>query len=152
MKRDTKIAATVFAAIPLFILGTSTLCTWAISRGMSLEWRVVFRMICHGLASRCFYLWDVPMPICARCTAIYIGLFLGLMAFVAWPFFPERIMRVVAIGAAIPLAIDGLTQLMRLRESTNGLRFGTGIAAGFALGMWALSAIEHRDETALNLS
>ena len=152
MKRDTRIVAPIFAAIPVVILGASTLCTWLIARGASIEWRGLFRVLCHGLESRCFDLWDVPMPICTRCVAIYLGLLMGVLTFVVWPFFTERIMRGVALAAVLPLAVDGLTQLVRLRESTNGLRFGTGIVAGFAIGIWALSAIENRDETALKLS
>jgi uncharacterized membrane protein len=152
VKRDTRIVAPIFAAIPVVILGLSTLCTWLIARGASLEWRGLFRLVCHGLQSRCFELWNAPMPICTRCTAIYLGLLIGLVTFVVWPYFTERIMRSVALGAVIPLAVDGLTQLLRLRESTNELRFATGIVAGFAIGIWALSAIENRDETALKLS
>ena len=152
MRRDTKIAGSIFAAIPVLILSAATLCTWAIAQGASMKWRLAFRMLCHGLAERCFALWSVPMPICARCVAIYIGFFTGLVAFMAWPFISERVMRFVAVASLLPLAIDGLTQLARLRESTNGLRFATGIVAGLALGMWALSAIEKRDHRAVELS
>ncbi len=142
MRRNTRIAAVAFLAIPLVILGASVLCSWAVAHGASPSWRIPFHLFCHGIPSRCLLLWGVPMPICARCTAIYVGLFLGLLTFVVLPWMHERILRLVMIAAAMPLAIDGLTQLMHLRESTNALRFGTGSIAGFAFGMWVLSAIE----------
>jgi uncharacterized membrane protein len=30
-------------------------------------------VVCHQLPSRSFYLWAAQMPVCARCTGIYIG-------------------------------------------------------------------------------
>jgi uncharacterized membrane protein len=140
--RNARIAALAFICIPVFILGTSALCSWAVAHGASASWRIPFRIFCHGIPERCLLLWGVPMPICARCTAIYIGLFAGLIAFAAMPWMRENVLRIVMYAAVLPLAVDGITQLTHLRESTNALRFGTGIIAGLAFGMWVLSAIE----------
>lgn len=146
MTRNTWIAAAAFLSIPLFILGTSFLCTWAVAHGASPSWRLPFHLFCHGIPSRCFLIWGVPMPICARCTAIYIGLFAGLLSFIAMPWMSERVMRGVLYASVVPLGVDGITQLLHLRESTNLLRFGTGLVAGLAFGMWALSAIERPEK------
>jgi uncharacterized membrane protein len=54
----------------------------------------------------------------------------------------EAAARVVLVMAVVPLGVDGLTQLVRLRESTNGLRSATGLAAGIAFGLWAITAVE----------
>ena len=145
MKRETKIAAAVFAAIPVAVLSAAVLCSWAIAHGAPAYWRLPFRVLCHGIPHRCFTLFAVPMPICARCTGIYVGMFAGLAAFFAMPFVSERWLRISAFTTAGVLAIDGLTQLVRLRESTNELRLATGLAAGLTFGMWVLSAIERRD-------
>lgn len=142
MKRNTRIVAVVLALIPAWILGASTLCTWAVAHGASSNWRLLFRVMCHGIARRCFELWGVPMPICARCTGIYIGMFAGLVLFAVLPRIEERVARWALGIAIIPMAIDGLTQLAMLRESTNSLRLETGLAAGTALVFWALSAVE----------
>ena len=152
MKRDTKIVMGVVAAIPVAILSASTFCAWAIAHGASMRWRVLFRIMCHGIPERCLYLFGVPMPICARCVGIYAGLIAGLIAFWLLPMVTEKAMRIAAFIAVTPLAIDGLTQLARLRESTNPLRLSTGIVAGLALGMWALCAVERRDESKLSTS
>jgi len=152
MKRDTKIVMGVVAAIPAAILSASTLCAWAIAQGASMRWRVLFRIMCHGIPERCLYLFGVPMPICARCVGIYAGLIAGLIAFRLLPMITEKAMRIAAFIAVTPLAIDGLTQLARLRESTNPLRLATGIAAGFAFGMWVLTAVERREEHKLSTS
>ena len=142
MKKNTKIAAAVFAAIPLVILFASTLTTWAIAHGASMQWRLLFRMMCHGIPSRCLTLWNVPMPICARCAGIYAGFFAGLAAYVVIRTDRLRALRWFAIVAVLPLALDGLTQASGLRESTNVLRIATGLLAAFAFGMWVLCAVE----------
>ena len=86
------------------------------------------------------------MPICARCTAIYVGLIAGIAAFLIVPWLHERLLRAAMWIALFPMAVDGLTQLVRLRESTNTLRIATGFPAGFFFVMWAMSAIESRHE------
>jgi uncharacterized membrane protein len=146
MKRDTKIVLSAVAAIPALILGLSALCSWAISHGASMKWRLLFRTLCHGKPERCLELFHVPMPICARCAAIYAGILGGLTLFRLIPRLREKTMRVVAFAALAPLALDGLTQLTGLRESTNELRMATGVIAGLAFGLWILSAVERRDE------
>jgi uncharacterized membrane protein len=145
MRPETRIVLPVFAAVPLVILTATIACTWAIAHGASMAWRSLFRVFCHGIPSRCLMMWNVPMPICARCFAIYVGMFAGLFSFFVLPWIQERVMRVVLYVAVTPLAIDGITQALRLRESTNGLRMATGIAAGLAFGWWVMSALERRE-------
>jgi uncharacterized membrane protein len=152
MRRDAKIVAAFLSAIPLFILGASSVCAWAIAHGASTRWRLLFRMLCHGIERRCLTMFDVPMPICARCTGIYLGLFAGVIVFFFLPIVEERLMRMTMYAAAMPMAIDGLTQALGLRESTNALRLATGFVAAVAFGMWALVAIERQEPHAVNPS
>ena len=146
MKRDTKIVLAFIAAIPTVILGAASLCSLAIANGASMQWRLLFRLMCHGKVERCLELFDAPMPICARCVGIYAGMLLGILAFWAIPLLREKVMRMVALVCVAPLAIDGLTQLSGLRESTNELRIATGVVAGLAFGFWILSAVERRED------
>ncbi|HEX6159559.1 MAG TPA: DUF2085 domain-containing protein, partial [Thermoanaerobaculia bacterium] len=134
------------------ILGFAALCSWAVAHGASPKWRLLFRVMCHGLERRCLELFAVPMPICARCTGIYAGLILGLAAFPLIRMLQEKVMRAVAFIAVTPLALDGLTQLTGMRESTNELRIATGVIAGLAFGLWVLSAVERRGEAMLTNS
>ena len=121
MKRDTKIVAALLAAIPLVFLSASLLCTYAIAHGASMNWRLLFRMMCHGMPARCLVIWNVPMPICARCTAIYSGLFGGVVLFTIVRV-RIGVAKLLLIGASAAMAIDGFTQLAGLRTSTNPLR------------------------------
>ncbi|HVR41800.1 MAG TPA: DUF2085 domain-containing protein, partial [Thermoanaerobaculia bacterium] len=123
-------------------------CTFAIAHGASMQLRSLFRFACHGIPERCLTLFGTPMPICARCVACYLGLILGLVAFLLFPRTPSNVLRRLAWIGAIPIFLDGITQAMRLRESTNELRIATGLIAGFFFGMWILSAIEQHVHTA----
>ena len=145
MKRDTRIVLSILAAIPAGILGLASLCSLAIANGASMRWRTAFRMMCHGMVERSLDLFGVPMPICARCVGIYAGLLAGLAVFWLLPLLREKVMRPIAFAAVTPLALDGLTQLTGLRESTNPLRIATGVVAGLAFGLWILSAVERTD-------
>jgi uncharacterized membrane protein len=85
-------------------------------------------------------LFGVPMPICARCAAIYGGLIAGTLLFLLLPPLKQMTVRFLAVLAVTPLGIDGLSQLVRLRESTNELRVATGLVAGIAIALWVLTA------------
>jgi uncharacterized membrane protein len=146
VKRDTKIIAALLAVIPIVILSSALLCTFAIAHGASMNWRLLFRVMCHGMPSRCLTVWNVPMPICARCAAIYSGLFAGV-AFFAIARVRVSIAKVLLIASSIAMAIDGLTQVAGLRESTNPLRIATGLAVGIAFGIWALATMEKSAES-----
>jgi uncharacterized membrane protein len=151
MRRDTKIVAAFVGAVPLMILSASTLCSYAIANGASTRWRMLFRVVCHQIPARCIELFGTPMPICARCTAIYAGLFLGLVAFFFLPPIRERVVRIALLIAVLPLAIDGTTQLIGLRESTNELRIVTGILAGIVFGIWILEAVERPENPVVTI-
>ena len=148
MKRDTLIVGGVLAAICLAILGGSVFCAWEIAHGASMQWRLLFRLFCHGIPRRCLTLWNVPMPICARCTAIYGGALAGLILMRVLPAMSERAARIAMCIAATPMAIDGLTQLTTLRESTNTLRLVTGVLGGIGFALWALTAVERHTASA----
>lgn len=147
MKRDTLIVAGVIGAVALAILTASLLCTAAIANGASMQWRLLFRLLCHGIPRRCLYLWGVPMPICARCAAIYAGALAGLLLLPLARRIDEFTARVWMCALVTPMAIDGLTQLTTLRESTNWLRIATGSISGIAFTLWALTAIENYRKT-----
>lgn len=116
-------------------------CTWAITHGASMRWRSVFLLFCHGIPSRCLTLWNVPMPICARCTAIYAGMLMSVLLFAVLPRLPEIAARVALIAATAAITLDGVTQAVRLRESTNDLRLITGFAFGVTFCVWVLASV-----------
>jgi uncharacterized membrane protein len=74
-------------------------------------------------------------PVCSRDVAIYLAMLLGALAlpFVrkvegdVWP------SPWLLAAACVPIAIDGGTQIIGLRESSNSARAVTGFIVGFAL-------------------
>jgi uncharacterized membrane protein len=152
VNRDTRIAAVALIAIPVVILSLAVLVTYAEAHGASHLWAMPFRLICHGIAHRCLFLFGTRMPICSRCVGIYLGLLAGIVTFALMPWMRERYLRVAAIVTAGVMFIDGFTQLLRLRESTNPLRLATGFPFAFFFVMWALSAIERRDRRVFTTS
>ncbi len=91
--------------------------------------------LCHRKPERSFFYKGKQFPVCARCTGFYAG-------YVALPVFTFSIWEpgLLWIGLLmVPALIDGLTQAYMGRESTNWLRFATGILAG--AGAIAFSAV-----------
>lgn len=144
MSRDTRITALCLAALALIPLIASASATIAIAHGASPMLRLPFKLMCHGIAHRCLTIAGTPMPICARCVGIYGGFLAGLILFPILKGANERVMRILLAVAAMAMFLDGVTQAIGLRESTNPLRLATGLTVGAAFGLWALVAIETR--------
>lgn len=101
--------------------------------------------ICHRIDGRSFHLGDRSLPLCARCTGIYLGAVLGVAAMAIagrgragslppWP------VIVVLVGFIGVMGIDGLNSYMtlfpglpHLYEPSNTLRTVTGTLNGLAL-------------------
>lgn len=99
-----------------------------------------FRLVCHGIDARSLAIAEMPMPICARCFALYVGGLAGIAAFLALGV-RRRLPLAFLVIALVPMAIDGLSQAAGLRESSNALRVATGLVAGAAAIVWLLSRV-----------
>ena len=81
---------------------------------------------CHQLSERSFFVRGRQFHLCARCTGIITGYFLSPLAYFT---LGEEVTFYFIICAMI-IALDGFTQLWKLRESANILRFVTGLSFG----------------------
>jgi uncharacterized membrane protein len=87
---------------------------------------------CHQKESRSFHIIHNQQPLCARCTAIYIGFAAGAL-FLA--FFRLEIKFWHFVVFLLPMAVDGGGQtILGLWESTNLSRLVTGLLAGVITG------------------
>lgn len=111
--------------------------------------RFPFRMICHGIPERCLVVFGSTMPVCSRCIGIYAGAIVGIGAALL---LRRRLPGIVAALAVLPLAIDGVTQALGIRESTNAIRFATGFVAGAALLCWVIQSLQEKGENEANES
>jgi len=91
--------------------------------------------MCHQKAERSFFLNGNQMPFCSRCTAIWLGLAIGLGFLVLYKIkLNEKFLYLIIIGI-IPIGIDGVGQLFNLWESTNIMRLITGLLIGIVCGL-----------------
>lgn len=87
---------------------------------------------CHQRASRSLFINGNEMPYCARCTGIFVGLFIGA-AFSLFIILDLKVWYI--IGALVPMGIDGVGQMLGLWESSNLVRVVTGGLAGVITGI-----------------
>lgn len=91
-------------------------------------------LVCHQLSARSFHVWGTQMPVCARCTGLYVGAAAAALT-------ATRMSRVVqrqVWDRARELLLVGVTPtaLTLIYEWLSGVTPGNWIraAAGFPLG------------------
>ncbi len=95
-------------------------------------------MICHQLPTRTLLLNDMPLPVCARDTGIYIGMFVSLLYLYIkgrWKSDkPPKLSLTLALCLLlIPMMLDGVSSYVGFRTTNNLIRvlsggfFGMGI-------------------------
>jgi uncharacterized membrane protein len=107
-------------------------------QNMSFPWNLMYQAgdrLCHQKADRSLFINENEMPFCTRCTAIWLGLAIGLGFMVLYSIeLNEKVILAILVGL-IPLGVDGVGQLFGFWESTNLIRFITGFFAGCICGV-----------------
>lgn len=107
---------------------------------LSFPWNYIYAfgdMWCHQKTERSLFIGGNQMPVCARCFGIFFGVPLGLCTTV---FIKTRVDKnihkriLMTLIGYVPLAVDGMGQLVGLWHSTNLTRLLTGTLAGIAFG------------------
>jgi uncharacterized membrane protein len=103
-----------------------------------------YRFVCDQIPSHSFFLGGYQMCICTRCLAIYTTMLLmGLtLAFLRKRTLVRGITWWVWVLLALPMALDGGTQLFGLRESNVWLRLLTGTLFGLGTALFTLPQIQ----------
>ncbi len=109
--------------------------------------------VCHRLTDRSFTVAGRQMPLCARCTGIYLGVTLTFVVLALagrrrWSQLPPLRIMLILIGFVVIMAIDGInsyshffTGLPHLYEPQNWLRLITGTGAGLVMGLILFPAL-----------
>lgn len=101
--------------------------------------------VCHQMAERSFLFHGMQMPLCARCTGIYTGVFFAFCFF----FWKKRIQagkpfslqQAVVTGTAIlPVGLDGVGSYLGFWESSQLMRILTGSLVGAVVPGFLLMA------------
>ena len=130
------LAAAALALLALFI--------WLTPPGFWNKLMAVGSAVCHQDPAHSFLVYGRQMPLCARCTGMYLGALLSL-AFHFWQGkrggFPPRWILIILGLLFLAFAVDGLNSLAAslglgwdLYETTNLSRLITGLGAGLVIG------------------
>ncbi|MFW5872945.1 MAG: DUF2085 domain-containing protein [bacterium] len=96
-----------------------------------------FSIICHQKEDRTFQINGQQMPVCHRCLGIYLGALLGVVGFL----FYRNMKLSYFLISMLPMALDGGTQLVGLRESNSIIRLATGGIAGTACALFIIPSM-----------
>ena len=91
--------------------------------------------LCHQKVERSFFINGNQMPFCARCTAIWLGLAIGIGFMLFYKIELDLKFIILIFIGLIPIGIDGFGQLFGLWESNNIIRLVTGVLMGIVCGM-----------------
>ncbi len=105
---------------------------------ISFPYNVVYYIgdiFCHQKSDRSLYINENQMPFCSRCTAIWLGIAIGLGFMIFYSIYLDNKFLFVIIICILPIGIDGLGQLFGFWESTNIIRILTGLITGLISGL-----------------
>ena len=102
--------------------------------------------VCHQMAERSFIFDGMQMPLCARCTGIYTGVFFAF----CFLFLKKRMERGASFSAkeaaltafaVLPVGVDGIGSYLGFWESSQLLRILTGSMVGAVVPGFLLLAV-----------
>jgi len=106
------------------------------------------KAICHQLHERTFFIDGHYLPVCARCTGIYIGIFFSVLLFGFGKKFrsntiPTTKISIFLLVFLLPLIIDGFGSYLGFYSTTNLVRVITGVLFGVILPIFVLPLLNH---------
>jgi len=103
----------------------------------------LFTQFCHQIRQRSLSLYGEPLAVCARCFGIYAGLLVGTIVYPLLWKGGKTPPGWLLMAATTPAAVDGFTQLLLMRESSNSLRLASGLIFGFAIPYYIIPTMDN---------
>ncbi|MGA9533040.1 MAG: DUF2085 domain-containing protein [Anaerolineales bacterium] len=133
--------------LPMVLLFVGVLGAWLMytPAGLLGKADAIGYAVCHRIDLRSFHLGDRPLPLCARCTGMYLGAILGMAYFALRGrgragLFPPIPVLVVLGAFTFAFGVDGVNSYLHffpnaphLYEPNNTLRLITGTFLGLTL-------------------
>ncbi len=105
---------------------------------------LVGSVICHQRPDRSFRLWGVQMPVCARCSGLYLGAVVGALLAgvrsrgIARTASPA--LRMMVLAAAVPTGMTWLGEVVGWLPFAGGMRAVAAVPLGAAV-TWVASLV-----------
>jgi len=109
--------------------------------------------VCHRITDRSFTIAGRQLPLCARCTGMYLGIVLAFVVLLfagrqRWSNLPPLSVLIALGFFMLIMAFDGLNsyshffpEIPHLYEPRNWLRLTTGMGTGLAMGIIVFPAL-----------
>lgn len=109
--------------------------------------------ICHRLTERSFAIYGRQLPLCARCTGMYLGVFLSFAVLLLagrarWGDLPRLPILLTLLAFIGIMGVDGVNSYTHffpnfphVYQPRNWLRLLTGMGAGLAMGLILFPAL-----------
>jgi len=149
-KTDYRISVIYFCTLAAILVW----CAAAISvpflrQGSALESRSAglitffFAPVCHQMPDRCFHLVGQAMPLCSRCSGIYLGALSGVLFFPVLrnKFLFEIPKRRVLIFSLLPLLLEVSLSKIGLYDGGLIIRFISGLIPGAVSVFYVLPSL-----------
>lgn len=102
--------------------------------------------VCHQLPERSIQINGIYLPVCARCTGIYLSFMIGFLFLLLKkrqkgnrPF--TLVQTLLAAASFLPFMIDGAGSYLHFWQTNNFIRMITGCFAGYSVPMFFLLII-----------
>ena len=131
------------AAIPLAAFAAGRPSAASAAYACALGVYAIGHVVCHQLPVRSFHLWNTSLPVCARCTGIYLGAAVTALVHASRPSQSTRFggqARVVLLVACIPTALTLIFEWTTGITPANWIRALAGLPLGAAVA-WAIGMV-----------
>lgn len=100
-------------------------------------------LLCHRMPSRSFWIFEVPLGLCSRCTGLYLSLAFTLIFQPIAKIYPKKNSYFYLIAFLFPMIIDGIFQHYSVYSGSNFLRFSTGAFFGYSLTSLSIISLNY---------
>jgi uncharacterized membrane protein len=95
----------------------------------------IFSHVCHQIPERSFLIYGGKSILCARCTGMYLGVFVGVLSIIFINKISNtRIFKMILISVLIVL-LEIYGEKIQIAFFGNIVRFTTGILLGVSVGL-----------------
>ena len=103
-------------------------------------------VVCHQLPDRSFHISGIQFPVCARCTGLYLGAAMGMVALGAAPSISISFSRArrLLIVTAIPTVLTLATAWLGVWDPPNAVRASLALPLGFSVGAVVMAVLARR--------